>query len=74
MSYQWLEAGVVHHREVLMQEAEQERLLALARASRRRPWLPPTRARLAQVLRAVARAIEPRERAQHATASGCASC
>lgn len=74
MSYQWLEASVAHHRGVLMQEAEQERLIALAQGPRRRAWRPPSRVRLARVLRALAQAIEPRERATQTTAQGCANC
>ena len=73
MSYQWLEDSVAHHRGVLMQEAEQERLIALARGPRRGRGAP-SRVRLAQVLRALARLIEPRERATQTTAHGCATC
>ena len=74
MSYQWLEASVAHHRDVLMQEAEQERLISLTHGPRRRVWLPPSRVRLAQMLRALAQVIEPRERVTQAPAQGCVSC
>ena len=61
MSYQWLEEGVAYHRDVLLHEAEHDRLIALVRGPRQRSWRP-SRVRLAQVLRALARVIEPRER------------